>query len=302
MNKSFKQLIKDAHRIVLTPADHAAMRSHFTTLLGVGDIKPRTAWSTFFTLHRSFTTSISLALVVALVSSGVAAAAERTMPGDVLYPVKVHVTEEVRSAIARTPVAKAAWETRRLERRLVEAEKIAQQKFDPQTLSALNLDINAHTERIQKSIDTMERSGNIQAAAEASSNIEAPLNAHKKILREMKKSQKETAGIIETIEQSERFMNARRQNLEERVDKRDDDQDATRTQKEPVVTDKMSNTAPKDSSFSSKQRARREKREHEVIRKAEKDLNVSVPDDDEEKEDSKLEESRKKNDRRDRSR
>lgn len=303
MNKSFKQLIKDAHRIVLTPADHTAMRSHFTTLLGVGDIKPKTAWSSFFTLHRSMATSASFAVVAVLITSGVAAAAEGTIPGDLLYGVKVHVTEEIRSAIARTPATKAAWETRRLERRLTEAEKIIQKKPNPQALSSLELDINAHTERVQKSIDDMERSGNIQAAAEASSNIEAPLTAHKKILQELKKSKKETTRIIEAVEDSEHSVGARRQILEKSVDARDNKaQDADAATTGTAATHEASIIPNPDTSFSAKQRVRREKQEREVIYKAEKDIRIFMPREDKEQENKKPEESREKSGHRDQSR
>lgn len=300
MNNKFKQFIHDAKHVKLHDRDRAAMRAHFAELVGVSSTKTKTPWFTFFALHRSLTTSLSLAIVVVLVTSGVAAAAEGTIPGDVLYPVKVHVTEEVRSAIARTPAARAAWETRRLERRLNEAEKIVQKKSDPQALSSLGIDINAHTERIQKSIDEMERSGNIQAAAEASSNIEAPLNAHKKILREMKKPPEETAGIMETIETSERSMHARRKNLEERVDKRDAEESVIDTKKEPVSEDPITIQSPEESSFSSKQRTRRENRKNEVIHTAEKEFNVSVPRDDEEKLDTRREQPNEKSQRRNR--
>lgn len=295
MNHKLKQFIRDAAHVKLRDTDRAAMRAHFAELAGIPNasepIKTHNSPWTFFHFHRTAAMSFSAAALAILVTTGVAAASEGTIPGDILYPIKVHVTEEARSAILRTPAAKAAWETRRLERRLAEAEKIVQRNVNPRALSSLGIDINAHTERVQNSIDDMERSGNIQAAAEASSNIEAPLAAHKKILQEMKKSQKETARIIETVEDNERSMNSRRQNLEQRIEERDKKEKTPDTNKESNTP-----TPPKDTvSFSSKQRTRREKQEREVLDNAENELQIFVPHEDEQKAKNTRDESNNKN-------
>lgn len=58
---------------------------------------------------------------------GVPALAERSLPGDILYPMKVMVNEEVRSTLAFSPYAKVEWEAARLERRLSEARLLAQE-------------------------------------------------------------------------------------------------------------------------------------------------------------------------------
>lgn len=53
-------------------------------------------------------------------------AAERALPGDMLYPVKIKINEEVRSSLATSPYEKIEWETERLERRITEAQLLAQ--------------------------------------------------------------------------------------------------------------------------------------------------------------------------------
>lgn len=58
---------------------------------------------------------------------GVPTLAERSLPGDILYPMKVMVNEEVRSTLAFSPYAKVEWEAARLERRLSEARLLAQE-------------------------------------------------------------------------------------------------------------------------------------------------------------------------------
>src|SRR3989339_1139174 len=57
-------------------------------------------------------------VAVFLLSGGAAAAAEGSLPGDFLYPVKIHVTEEVRAYLADSDEERALWEVIRTERRI----------------------------------------------------------------------------------------------------------------------------------------------------------------------------------------
>jgi hypothetical protein len=79
------------------------------------------------TLQPGFGFRFAPALAMLLLFSAVGAsyAAEGTVPGQLLYPVKVHVTEPAREALALTPEAKVAWETERLKRRIEEAQILA---------------------------------------------------------------------------------------------------------------------------------------------------------------------------------
>lgn len=51
--------------------------------------------------------------------------AERAVPGDVLYPIKVSFNEEVRGTLTFSPTEKIAWETERMERRISEVRLLA---------------------------------------------------------------------------------------------------------------------------------------------------------------------------------
>lgn len=64
-------------------------------------------------------------LVLALGSGSAAYAAEGALPGDTLYPVKVGVTEPIRTALQATPAEKASWEMTLATRRIDEATALA---------------------------------------------------------------------------------------------------------------------------------------------------------------------------------
>jgi hypothetical protein len=73
-------------------------------------------------LAHNFRAVGAAVLILILASTGVSFAAEKTLPGDLLYPVKVNVTEEVRGALITSSDAKMDWEKERVVRRVVETE------------------------------------------------------------------------------------------------------------------------------------------------------------------------------------
>lgn len=271
MNKHIKQLIRDARSISLRQDDRIRMRAHFADMLGIQASAPKTMpWFSLFVSHRKALMGAGMALVVLVVSSGVAVASENTIPGDALYPIKVRVTEEFRSTVARTPAAKAAWEARRIERRLLEAEKLLQKNPNAEQLRDLELRIATHSERIQRSIDKLERTGDIHAAATASSDIEAPLRAHATILREINAQEKHAERLLKKIEDKEARMKDRRNALEMQAQK-NTPKPESKTRTKPANIDQIEDT---DDSFISRERIRREKKEAEALKKARTELRL----------------------------
>lgn len=93
----------------------------------------------------------SVAVVVLLV--GVPALAEHAVPGDVLYPVKVHVNEEVKASLQTSPYEKVAWEAERVERRIAEAQLLATEgKLTEEAEATLTEALKEHAETATKEI------------------------------------------------------------------------------------------------------------------------------------------------------
>ena len=89
---------------------------------------PKSSLSMFWRFHK-LAASTMIALIVIGAGGGTAVyAAEGAMPNDMLYPVKLHVNERIVGALQRTPEDRVNWEATRIERRLREAEHIAQHK------------------------------------------------------------------------------------------------------------------------------------------------------------------------------
>lgn len=142
-------------------------------------------WSFFslFNLNSKPMPAFLGILLVLASSGGISFAAEGALPGDLLYPVKVGINEEVRAAVSFSAEAKANWDARRLERRLEEAEELAHKKeFSAEVRSKIEENFEAHAERVERRIADFESKGEVQSAADLSSNFETSLSAHEKIL------------------------------------------------------------------------------------------------------------------------
>ena len=68
---------------------------------------------------------MSSLVLVLLIGTGTASAAQDSAPGDLLYPIKVSVNEKIESALARGPAARAEVYAKFAERRLDEAQQLA---------------------------------------------------------------------------------------------------------------------------------------------------------------------------------
>lgn len=82
--------------------------------------------------------------------------AEQAVPGDVLYPIKVRVNEEVRGSLTFSPTQKIEWETERLERRIAEVRLLESKgELTPETEAEAVKAVQAHAEAVQDGINKL---------------------------------------------------------------------------------------------------------------------------------------------------
>jgi Domain of unknown function (DUF5667) len=90
--------------------------------------------------------------------------AERSVPGDNLYAVKVRFSEEVRSTLTLTSYAKVEWETERINRRVAEARLLASEgRLTSEVEVEIAAAVKEHTEMVQHEIDELRESDVDQA-------------------------------------------------------------------------------------------------------------------------------------------
>ena len=131
-------------------------------------------------------------MAVAVLVIAVPMLAERAMPGDVLYAVKVRVNEEVRSSLARTPYEKVVWETERLNRRLAEARLLANEgRLTEEVESEMADAVRTHRENAEREIEELKATDADEAAI-ASIQLDTTLDVQSASLRNQSESADET--------------------------------------------------------------------------------------------------------------
>ncbi len=125
-DRDIAERMKHAAQITMDDASRERMRAHLFEYTKVRPVRSATSRVANHNQLLAFLSHIRpmpvvAALLIVVLSGSTVAASENALPGDILYSIKVHVTEEVRASLAVSPKAKADWALARAERRLEEA-------------------------------------------------------------------------------------------------------------------------------------------------------------------------------------
>ena len=127
---------------------------------------------------QTFAGAFALFLIV-----GVPALAENAIPGDILYPVKVNVTEELRSTLSTNSYEKVVWETTRLQRRVSEARLLAQRgELTPEVEAEVLAAVQVHSDEAKRQIETL-RETDSDGAALAQMTFATALDVQSSVLK-----------------------------------------------------------------------------------------------------------------------
>lgn len=107
-----------------------------------------------FDVTRAFQLTGSFVLILTL---SISYLAEKAIPGDTLYAIKVGVNEELRSTLARGSYEKVVWETERLNRRISEARLLADEGRLTQEVEAqVAVAVKEHSDNARKEIENLK--------------------------------------------------------------------------------------------------------------------------------------------------
>lgn len=137
-----KTFFTSAKAIALSPRERVMMKEA---------ILAHTTGGSFWSIRwKSFSSVLASVLIVTITGSGLSYAAENTVPGDVLYPVKI-VNEEMTSRLMRTEEDRALFEAKRAGRRLEEAHTLTSQgNVDTETMSKLEVSFQKHASEVRE--------------------------------------------------------------------------------------------------------------------------------------------------------
>ncbi|MGB2580127.1 MAG: hypothetical protein WBC83_00335 [Minisyncoccia bacterium] len=203
MENIIKQLKNGAKHTRLSASEKAEIKSALFRHVKANPVSiPRAIPSPFNIYNFRNKKSISvLVLGGLLMGSSVSFAAENTVPGDTLFPIKIHVNEAVLGATAITQKAKAEWEIRLVERRLEEVEKLAvTQNVPVEVRQIAEQNLEHYTERVKNRIAKFENDEDVEDALGTASLFSEVLNAHERAISELedKDGNDDSIGVIST--------------------------------------------------------------------------------------------------------
>lgn len=197
MSLDFKQLIAQAQQVKLRPEETQALQDRVAWYLAQHPVRNANerrlpSWSRWSAVVEIVTLKplalsfkyMAIVLILALLFGGSASlAAENTVPGDTLYPIKVNVNEEVRGWLTFSQEAKADWQASRAERRLEEAEQLAVQgKLDDSKRAELEVRFEAHAEKFEQDKDRLDGTPPGLLKVSVNSDFEGVLKGHAEVL------------------------------------------------------------------------------------------------------------------------
>ncbi len=146
------------------------------------------------TLNGKLPMPVIAVIMALMLGTGTTFAAENALPGEVLYPVKIHVNEEIREALAMRAEQKAEWELERAHRRAQEALKAQEQgKLDEALRKRMIERMREHEANSAALTEEVETKGNLQAAAHLRERMEAFLESEINVLEDVGVSDEELA-------------------------------------------------------------------------------------------------------------
>jgi hypothetical protein len=194
MRNLLKQFKKGSREVRLTVEEKSAMRQALVQFARENPIihtsqakNSRAVVSPYSFMRKARGFKILSATVIGgiLIGGTVSFAAEGSLPGNVLYPVKTELNERVRSVVAVTPQAKADWDIKLVERRLSEVKEVGLLETVPlETKEVARANVKKYTERAQKRIVELDDNEDDEYALLAAENLARVLQEHESILLE----------------------------------------------------------------------------------------------------------------------
>lgn len=183
------QLGRDGRRVHLQPHERAVGRQRLVELMARIPLRPLSAGQDelrFRPMARPgfwVRPALVAGCLVVLVGAGTVTAAERSLPGDLLYGVKIQLTERLQGWAAVTQEAKTRLAVSRAQRRLEEAARLAaSRRLDTGVLGAVEVRLQDQADQTRRELEVLGATGNAEAAAQLGSRYEAVLKANTRVL------------------------------------------------------------------------------------------------------------------------
>ncbi len=183
MTKNLEKFIKKSQKVSLTADEKAAIKKAILVRTTPPVRHNKQGSILEFLIKRRQVAMPILVIIALLFAGGVSVAAQKAMPGEVLFPVKVEVNERVQKALTFSAENKAAVELKLATKRLEETESVCSKiEVSADALAKIEANFQQHADAVKARIARFEAEGNVEAAADLSANFQTSLSAHDRIL------------------------------------------------------------------------------------------------------------------------
>lgn len=145
--------------------------------------------STYFSFYAIWGRKLAFAVITLVVifgaSGGVVFASNDALPGDLLYPVKINVAEEIKSAMIFSTKEKANWEAERLQLRLAEMQQVVARtgSLSSELVRDTEARVLVHTEKVSEAAKNLEKMGDTKSIYEILDRIQTSLDEYNGMLQ-----------------------------------------------------------------------------------------------------------------------
>lgn len=186
-NEKINNGIKEIKNIKMTPSERAAI---LRNILPLSDTAPKPIPSpfSFYSLLKQHSFQYVLAsLLVLIVGGGTIATSQKSLPGNVLYPLKVNFLEPINSSLNFSPETKAKYENSLVKERLLETETLARQgKLDSAKEKQINELLSTHTVAFNKAINELKKTDQKEQITNITTELQNQLSENTKKIVAMK--------------------------------------------------------------------------------------------------------------------
>jgi hypothetical protein len=200
--KDFEKGIKDFKNIRMADAEKEHMLNAVLSTPIPSPYMKRYPMFTFIYSSRYGKLALVLCLIFAISFSGAVSISGDSLPGDLLYPIKVMMVEPILDVINHAPEQKILWEEEKVTRRLVEAEKLAEKhELSDERVQSLENDIKKDSRRFIEAVNA-SASSNVASSTPSANREEVLKQAFRKKIIERKEisEQKESETINHKVE------------------------------------------------------------------------------------------------------
>ena len=212
----FNTGIEDIKKITMTDTE----KNQILQSVLISSVAPKqpikSPWATYsfssmIRTHRVASYIVACSLILILGGQGIVSASGDSLPGDILYPIKVKVVERVNSALKSSPEAKAKYESSLATTRLEEAETLAvQNRLDDKKEKELNDLLSDHTKALDQALAKIDQTKSGDEVDDIVTNFQAGMNAHAQVLDIIHEPQNPSDDSKDDIEKIKISRNARK--------------------------------------------------------------------------------------------